>query len=125
MERKIIVKDTREIVANNISELRQSASMTQLALAQKLNYSDKAISKWERGESFPDIFMLKSIADLFGVSVDYLFTEDHTEALQRSAAVNRIVKRNRIILFRRCSCINNSIIIIHSFISSINPICTI
>jgi transcriptional regulator with XRE-family HTH domain len=92
------VKDIREIVAKNISELRQSESMTQLALAQKLNYSDKAVSKWERGESFPDIFMLKSIADLFGVSVDYLFAEDHTEAIQRSAAEHRIVRRNRVII---------------------------
>ena len=92
------MKDLREIVADNISELRQSASMTQLALAQRLNYSDKAISKWERGESFPDIFMLKSIADVFGVSVDYLFTEDHTEAKRRSAAESRIVRRNRIMI---------------------------
>ena len=72
--------------------------MTQLMLAQRLNYSDKAVSKWERGESFPDIFMLKSIADLFGVSVDYLLSDDHTEAVQRSAAENRIVRRNRIII---------------------------
>lgn len=92
------MKDLRETVARNISELRQSASMTQAMLAQRLNYSDKAVSKWERGESFPDIFMLKSIADLFGVSVDYLFTEDHTESLRRSAAENRLVRRNRIII---------------------------
>ena len=92
------MRDLRETVARNISELRQSASMTQLMLAQKMNYSEKAVSKWERGESFPDVFMLKSIADLFGVSVDYLFTDDHTEAVQRSAAENRIVKRNRIII---------------------------
>lgn len=97
-ERKPTVRDLRETVAKNISELRQAASMTQLMLAQKLNYSDKAISKWERGESFPDIFMLKSIADLFGVSVDYLFCEDHTEAKQRSAAENRLAHRNRVII---------------------------
>ena len=92
------MRDLREIVAKNISELRQSASMTQLTLARKLNYSDKAISKWERGESFPDIFMLKSIADLFGVSVDYLFEEDHTEELKRSQSEYRIARRNRIII---------------------------
>lgn len=51
--------------------------MTQLELAERLNYSDKAVSKWERGESLPDITVLKAIADLFGVTVDYLITEEH------------------------------------------------
>ncbi len=67
------------IIAKNISNLRRSAGMTQLNLAEKLNYSDKAISKWERGESVPDLFVLKTIADNFGVTVDYLLTEDHSK----------------------------------------------
>ena len=46
--------------------------MTQIELAEILNYSDKAVSKWERGESVPDISVLKQIADIFGVTVDYL-----------------------------------------------------
>ena len=49
--------------------------MTQLELAEKLNYSDKAVSKWERGESIPDVITLKAIADMFGVTVDYLLCE--------------------------------------------------
>ncbi len=49
--------------------------MTQFELAEKLNYSDKAVSKWERGESIPDVVVLKSIADLFSVPVDYLLSE--------------------------------------------------
>ena len=49
--------------------------MTQGDLAQKLNYSDKAISKWERAESVPDIMVLKTVADLFGVTVDYLIEQ--------------------------------------------------
>ena len=92
------MSDLRDVVAKNISELRQKNSMTQLALAQKLNYSDKAISKWERGESFPDIFMLKRIADLFGVSVDYLLCEDHSETVKHEAQVTGIVRRNRILI---------------------------
>ena len=72
--------------------------MTQLMLAEKLNYSDKAVSKWERGESVPDVFMLKTIADLFGVTVDYLLTEDHTEAKKHSVAVSKIVRRNRMFI---------------------------
>ncbi|MBR5140344.1 MAG: helix-turn-helix domain-containing protein, partial [Clostridia bacterium] len=97
-ERRSAVSDLRDTVAKNICELRQRANMTQLMLAGKLNYSDKAISKWERGESFPDIFMLKSIADHFGVSVDYLFSEDHGNAPVVSAELKKMIKRSRMII---------------------------
>ena len=90
--------DLRDVVAKNISTLRQNSGMTQLTLAGRLNYSDKAISKWERGESFPDIFMLKSIADLFGVSVDYLLSEDHGDAPVVSADFKKMIKRSRAII---------------------------
>ncbi len=66
------------IVAQNIFYLRTQNQMTQLELAQKLNYSDKAISKWERGDSVPDAFVLKKMAELFEVTVDYILTE-HNE----------------------------------------------
>ena len=73
------MRDIKNIVANNISELRLLNNMTQLELAEKLNYSDKTISKWERAESSPDISVLMDIAELFGVTLDYLVKEDHTE----------------------------------------------
>ncbi|MBE6696093.1 MAG: helix-turn-helix transcriptional regulator [Ruminococcaceae bacterium] len=73
------MRDIKSIVANNISELRLLNNMTQLELAEKLNYSDKTISKWERAESSPDISVLIDIASLFGVTLDYLAKEDHTE----------------------------------------------
>lgn len=66
------MEEIKQIIAKNISELRVDRKMTQLELAEKLNYSDKAVSKWERGESVPDIITLKTIADMFGVTVDYL-----------------------------------------------------
>ena len=65
------------VIANNISELRKIHGYTQFELAEKLNYSDKSISKWERGDSIPDIAVLKEIADLFGVSLDYLVESEH------------------------------------------------
>lgn len=52
-----------------IKELRQEQNMTQKELAEKINLTDKAISKWERGLSFPDITMLNTLADVFKVSV--------------------------------------------------------
>lgn len=66
------MSDIKLILAKNITALRQNHEMTQNELAEKLNYSDKAVSKWERGESMPDVSVLKNIADLFGVTVDYL-----------------------------------------------------
>ena len=72
-----LLEDIKSIIAENIVQLRKSKGMTQIELAEKLNYSDKAISKWERGESVPDISVLKTIADLFNVTVDYLITDDH------------------------------------------------
>jgi len=71
------MNDIKRIIANNIAELRKAVPLTQAELAEKLNYSDKAVSKWERGESIPDVVVLKQIADLFGVSVDYLLEEEH------------------------------------------------
>lgn len=65
-------------IAGNISKLRQYNGMTQLELAERLNYSDKAISKWERGEAIPDISVLMNIASLFGVKLDYL-VEEHSK----------------------------------------------
>lgn len=73
------MEDIKSIVAKNIAELRQAHNMTQMELAEKLNYSDKTISKWERAESSPDIGVLLEIASLFGVTLDYLVKEAHTE----------------------------------------------
>ena len=55
--------DLKENFAVNLSRYRKEAKLTQAELAEKLNYSDKAVSKWERGESVPDIYALKNIAD--------------------------------------------------------------
>lgn len=72
------MEDLKSIIAKNITNLRLEHGYTQFQLATILNYSDKAISKWERAESIPDITVLKEIADLFGVTVDYLLTLEHT-----------------------------------------------
>ena len=72
------MEDIKRVIADNIALLRKGSGMTQIELAEKLNYSDKAISKWERGESVPDISVLKQIADMYGVTVDYLITPGHS-----------------------------------------------
>ena len=65
------MEEIKSNVAKNITELRILNNMTQMELAEKLNYSDKTISKWERGESTPDISVLVDMANLFGVTLDY------------------------------------------------------
>lgn len=74
------MEDIKLAIAKNITELRRKSGMTQAQLAEKLNYSDKAISKWERGESIPDIIIIKQLADLFGVTVDYIITFEHAKS---------------------------------------------
>ena len=71
------MNDIKYIVAKNITALRQERKMTQLELAELLNYSDKAVSKWEHADSMPDIATLVDIANVFGVTLDYLVTEEH------------------------------------------------
>ena len=55
-------------VSQNLIKYRKYHGLTQAALAEKLNYSDKAVSKWERAESTPDITVLAQIAELFSVT---------------------------------------------------------
>lgn len=68
------LSELKLVSASNIIRLRTEAHMTQAELGAKLNYSDKTISKWERGEAIPDAYVLTQIAALFDVSVDYLLS---------------------------------------------------
>lgn len=65
----------KDQIGMNISLLRKKHGLTQAGLAEKLNYSDKAISKWERGESMPDVLTLVSLARVLGVTVDDLLKD--------------------------------------------------
>lgn len=68
------LNELKLISASNIISLRTAAGLTQAELGAKLNYSDKSVSKWERGEAIPDAFVLKQMAEIFGVTVDYLLS---------------------------------------------------
>lgn len=70
-------EDLAVTIGKNITRLRKMADMTQLELAEKLNYSDKSVSKWEQGNGVPDIRILMQIAGLFGVTLDDLVKEHH------------------------------------------------
>ncbi len=62
-------------IGTNIALYRKRAGLTQAGLAEKLNYSDKAVSKWERGESIPDVLILMQLAELFEIDVGVLLAD--------------------------------------------------
>ena len=76
----------RSILAEKLTAYRKRAGMTQAELAEKLNYSDKSISKWERGDGIPDILVLCRLADLYDVPLDAFLREG---ALVRPQAEQR------------------------------------
>ena len=91
------MEDLKSTVAKNLKELRTLSGLTQGELAERINYSDKAVSKWERGESLPDVQILKQLADMYGVSVDFLLSSEH-EAQAPSEDAIRIIRKNRLII---------------------------
>ena len=62
-------------IGTNIAAYRKKAGLTQAGLAEKLNYSDKAVSKWERGESIPDVLTLMQLAEQFDITVQDLLVD--------------------------------------------------
>jgi len=61
-------------IAHNLIELRKGKNLTQSELAEMFSYSDKSVSKWEHGETTPDIETLKQLCDFYGVTLDYLLS---------------------------------------------------
>ena len=82
----------KEQLGANIVMYRKRLGLTQAGLAEKLNYSDKAVSKWERGESIPDVLTLVQLAELFEVTVNDLLTDP--DALPESTRkVDKIMEK--------------------------------
>ena len=90
----MLLSELKLISASNIIRLRTQAGFTQAELGEKLNYSDKTISKWERGEAIPDAYVLTQMAEIFGVTVDYLLSahdawENPNEAEEQEQGISR------------------------------------
>ena len=79
-------------LGTNIAAYRKRLGLTQAGLAEKLNYSDKAVSKWERGESMPDVLTLVQLAELFEITVDTLLA-DPNALPDNPGAVGRVVEK--------------------------------
>lgn len=95
----------KKTIGNLISALRRASGMTQRDLAEKLNVSDKAVSRWERDESAPDLTLLPLIADIFNITVDELLRgqiknneakEEKEQPKEDSVRRQRLVFANRL-----------------------------
>lgn len=82
----------KKLLGSTIASLRKKSGMTQSALAQALNVSDKAVSKWETGLGYPEITLLSEIAKVFGVTVDYLITGERTGITLAGNILTDVVK---------------------------------
>ena len=71
-----MAENVKEIIAANLCALRKENKLTQQQLAEKLNYSDKAVSRWENAETLPDIETLCKICDIYGVRFEYLLQKE-------------------------------------------------
>lgn len=80
----------RERFARNLTHYRKTLGLTQIELAEKLNYSDKSISKWERGDGLPDLSVTVQLAEIFGLTVNDLIAEKPRKRL--------LNKRNKAII---------------------------
>ncbi|MBR4873459.1 MAG: helix-turn-helix transcriptional regulator [Clostridia bacterium] len=92
------MEDIKSTVASRIASLRAQHGMTQLELAEKLHYSDKAVSKWERGESIPEVATLVAIAELFEVSLDELILGKRPAVTDSPAANDKKMRNNHAII---------------------------
>ena len=72
------MKDVKSIVATNLAALRKQKGITQAELAERLNYSDKAISRWEKGDTLPDINVLYEICEFYGITMNDLTSDTCT-----------------------------------------------
>ena len=84
----------RKTVGENLANLRKEKKLTQLELAEKFNYSDKAVSKWETGETLPELDVLYQLCEFYGVTLDYLTHEGNKDAkkefTKKNADVNSV-----------------------------------
>ncbi len=70
------MKDVRPIISKNLAKLRKDKGLTQAELAERLNYSDKAVSRWEHGDTLPDVNVLYELCEFYGITLNDLTSEE-------------------------------------------------
>lgn len=74
--------ELKNVIAKNLVYYRKKVGLTQIELAEKVCYSDKSISKWERAEAVPDVIVLKQLADFYNIRVDDFFAENENKKVK-------------------------------------------
>lgn len=87
-------ENVKGVFGQRLIEARKRCGITQLKLAEELNYSDKAVSKWERGESLPDVFTIMRIGEVLGVSISYLLGEENEPKLPEKIVEQKRSKKS-------------------------------
>lgn len=93
----------RKSIGSFISALRKSNGLTQKQLAEKLNVSDKAVSRWERDECAPDLSLIPVIAEIFNVTADELLCGERKTAANQESLPRRTQKQKKRILTQTMS----------------------
>ena len=92
------MEDLKITIGRNLASLRKKKKLTQIELAEKMGYSDKAISKWEQGATMPDIETMKQLCDFYGVTLDYLTKEENIFNPQIDNRKEKILLINHVVI---------------------------
>lgn len=92
------MKDIKTIIAENLISLRKQHKLTQNELAEKLNYSDNTVSRWEKAEITPSIETLEQISIVYGVELEYLLKENVVKKIEDNSKTMKIKKLSTILL---------------------------
>ena len=112
------MKKLNEIIALNIANLRKAKGLTQQELAERFDYSDKTVSKWELGQAVPSLEVLKQLGDYFGVTVDYFLHED-SEIDKSKFRIKSIPQKQNEILITALSAVSVCLLCTVVFVYSI------
>lgn len=117
-------KDIKQIIAKNLANLRKNKKITQTELADQFGYSDKAISKWENGDTLPDIQTLYQLCEFYNVSLDFLVSEQSFD--EKIKYINHLNKRviinNSLIELLYCSFVWILAVIIYVYLYTFSEI---
>ena len=97
------MNNVKEIIAANLIYLRKTNNMTQQDLAERLNYTDKAISRWEHAETLPDIETLCKICDIYGIQFQFLLEREHPEEEEKQKKNSTLVPKILTMFVAICS----------------------
>ncbi len=93
------MENVKKIIGDNLAHLRKNAKLTQAELAEKLGYTDKAVSTWEKGTALPDAEVLSKLAEFYDVDMNYLFSEhDPNEKVRRPSEAKQVSKRTKLLI---------------------------